>query len=64
MIVAVTLAINNLLIPKIPRQQTVPQTLLLHNLIGIPVALALALYEGMPFSLDLFWRAAGSTALS
>lgn len=62
MIVAVTLAINNLLIPKIPRQQTVPQTLLLHNLIGIPVALALALYEGMPFSLDLFWRAAGSTA--
>ncbi|AMG28877.1 EamA/RhaT family transporter [Grimontia hollisae] len=62
LIVAVTLAVNNLLIPKIPRVQTVPQTLLLHNLIGIPVAFALALYEGMPFSLDLFWRAAGSTA--
>ncbi|WP_407334409.1 DMT family transporter [Enterovibrio sp. 27052020O] len=62
LIVAVTLAVNNLLIPKIPREQTVSQTLLLHNLIGIPIAFALALYEGMPFSLDLFWRAAGSTA--
>ncbi|WP_394208809.1 DMT family transporter [Enterovibrio calviensis] len=62
LIVAVTLAVNNLLIPKIPREQTVSQTLMLHNLIGIPIAFALALYEGMPFSLDLFWRAAGSTA--
>ncbi|PMN72452.1 hypothetical protein BCT27_13695 [Enterovibrio norvegicus] len=62
MIVAVTLAVNNLLIPKIPREQTVPQTLLLHNLIGIPVALGLALYEGVPFSMDLFLRASGSTA--
>lgn len=38
LVVAITLAINNLLIRKLPKNQSVMQTLLMTNLAGIPVA--------------------------
>lgn len=60
LIVAVTLAVNNLLIRKIPRSQTVAQTLLLTNLTGIPASFALALWEGKPWD----WSAFGTAAVS
>ncbi|GAM77764.1 permease [Vibrio ishigakensis] len=53
LVVALTLAVNNLLIRKIPPTQSVVQTLLMTNLVGMPVALGLAVYEGHIWQWDL-----------
>ncbi|UXI02589.1 DMT family transporter [Photobacterium sp. TY1-4] len=62
LIVALTLAGNNLLIRKLPPYQSVPQTLLLTNAAGIPVSLCLALWEGERWDWNLLMTAAGSSA--
>ncbi|MDO6706924.1 DMT family transporter [Photobacterium sp. 1_MG-2023] len=62
LVVAFTLAWNNLLVRKLPRHQTVAQTLMLTNLAGMPAALALAVWEGQPWDFTPFWTAAGSSA--
>ena len=51
LVVAFTLAANNLLIRKLPKHQTVFQTLLLTNLVGMPASLGLAVWEGKPWTL-------------
>ncbi len=53
-VVALTLAINNLLIRKLPKNQSVMQTLLMTNLAGIPVALLLVLIEDQPWQWGAF----------
>ncbi|MDN5561315.1 MAG: DMT family transporter, partial [Psychrobacter sp.] len=60
LIVAVTMALNNLLVRKLPQHHTVYQTLLLTNLLGIPFALGLAIWEGQPFD----WRSLITAASS
>ncbi|HIF9064302.1 TPA: DMT family transporter [Photobacterium damselae] len=63
LVVAVTLALNNLLIRKLPAEQTVIQTLFLTNLVGMPASLTLALLEGKPWDWGPLLTAAGSSAL-
>ena len=46
LVVALTMAVNNLLVRKLPQHHNVFQTLMLTNLVGIPAALGLALWEG------------------
>ncbi|MDY3305469.1 DMT family transporter [Psychrobacter sanguinis] len=60
LLVAATIAINNLLVRKLPQNHTVYQTLLLTNLVGTPTALVLALWENSPFS----WESLTIAALS
>lgn len=60
-IVAVCIAINNLLIRKVPREQSVIHTLLMTNLAGIPVALLLVFIEAKPWDWSAFPIAAGSS---
>ncbi len=60
-IVAVCLAINNLLIRKVPKEQSVIHTLLMTNLAGIPVALLLVFIEAKPWDWSAFPIAAGSS---
>ncbi|WP_434930239.1 DMT family transporter [Shewanella sp. HL-SH5] len=48
LIVAVTMATNNLLVRKLPQHHTVAQTLFLTNLMGIPFAFSLAIWEHQP----------------
>lgn len=62
LIVAFTLAANNLLIRKLPKHQTVFQTLLLTNLVGMPAALGLAVWENKPWDWAPLLTAAGSSA--
>jgi len=61
LVVAITLAINNLLIQKLPKNQSVMQTLLMTNLAGIPVAFLLVLIEAEPWDWSAFPVAAGSS---
>ena len=61
LIVAFTLAANNLLIRKLPKHQTVFQTLLLTNLVGMPASLGLVVWEGKPWDFAPLLTAAGST---
>lgn len=61
LVVAFTLAANNLLIRKLPKNQTVFQTLLLTNLVGMPASLGLAVFEGKPWDFAPLLTAAGST---
>ncbi|UIP30210.1 DMT family transporter [Photobacterium sp. TLY01] len=61
LIVAFTLAWNNLLVRKLPKHQTVAQTLMLTNLAGMPAALGLALWEGQPWDWSPLLTAAGSS---
>ncbi|MEL7437599.1 MAG: DMT family transporter [Pseudomonadota bacterium] len=61
LVVAVTLAINNLLIRKLPKNQSVPHTLLMTNLAGIPVSLLLVFIEGEAWDWSSFPIAAGSS---
>jgi len=63
LVVAFTLAANNLLIRKLPKHQTVFQTLLLTNLVGMPASFGLALWEGQPWDFAPLLTAAGSTLL-
>ena len=62
LIVALTIASNNLLIRKLPKHQTVAQTLLLTNLAGIPASLGLALWEGREWDWTPLITAAGSSS--
>lgn len=62
LVVAFTLAANNLLIRKLPTHQTVAQTLLLTNLAGMPASLGLAVWEGQPWDWAPLLTAAGSSA--
>ena len=62
LIVAFTMAVNNLLIRKLPKQQNVFQTLFMTNIVGIPIAFALALYEGKPWDFTPMLTAAGSSS--
>ena len=62
LIVAFTLAGNNILIRKLPKQHSILQTLLLTNLVGIPAALCLALWEGKPWHWEPIVTATGSTS--
>jgi len=61
-IVAITMAINNLLIRKLPKKQNVFQTLLMTNIVGIPVALSLAIWEGKAWDFAPMLTAAGSSS--
>ncbi|WP_299021078.1 DMT family transporter [uncultured Photobacterium sp.] len=61
LIVAFTLAVNNLLIRKLPKHQTVFQTLMLTNLVGIPVSLGLVLWEDKPWDWAPMLTAVGSS---
>lgn len=61
LIVATTMAINHLLIRKLPKEQTVAQTLLLTNVMGIPVCLILTLFEGREWDFAPIITAAGSS---
>ena len=60
-VVAMSIAVNNLLIRKIPKEQSVMHTLLMTNLAGIPVALLLVFIEGKPWDWSAFPVAAGSS---
>ncbi|WP_319534648.1 DMT family transporter [uncultured Vibrio sp.] len=60
-VVAVCIAVNNLLIRKVPREQSVMHTLLMTNLAGIPVALLLVFIEAKPWDWSAFPIAAGSS---
>jgi len=60
LIVALTMATNNLLVRKLPSNHTVAQTLFLTNLVGIPLGLGLAIWENAPLSWYALWIAAGS----
>ncbi|KXI21967.1 DMT family transporter [Photobacterium sanguinicancri] len=61
LVVALTLAGNNLLIRKLPTHQTVAQTLLLTNLVGMPASFGLALWEGEAWNWAPLLIAAGSS---
>jgi len=61
LVVAFTLAANNLLIRKLPKHQTVFQTLLLTNLVGMPASLGLVVWEGRAWDFTPLLTAAGST---
>jgi len=60
LIVALTIATNNLLVRKLPLHHNVFQTLLLTNLVGIPAALGLALWENKPWDWHPMLTATGS----
>ncbi|WP_215405411.1 DMT family transporter [Vibrio gigantis] len=62
LIVALTIASNNLLIRKLPKHQTVAQTLLLTNLAGVPSSLGLAIWEGREWDWSPLITAAGSSS--
>ena len=62
LIVALTIASNNLLIRKLPKHQTVAQTLLLTNLAGVPASLGLAIWEGREWDWSALITAAGSSS--
>lgn len=61
LIVALTMAANNVLIRKLPKHHNVFQTLMLTNLVGIPAALGLALWEDQPWDWASMLTATGST---
>ncbi|MGI5309653.1 DMT family transporter [Rheinheimera sp. WS51] len=60
-IVAFTMALNNILIRKLPKQLSVFHILLLTNLVACPAAFALAMWEGMPWDWNAAITAAGSS---
>ncbi|SEL85039.1 EamA domain-containing membrane protein RarD [Colwellia chukchiensis] len=61
LIVALTMAANNVLIRKIPKHLNVFQVLLLTNVVGMPAAFALAWWEGQPWDWSAMLTATGST---
>lgn len=62
LIVALTLACSNLLIRKLPPQQSVFQTLLMTNAIGIPASILLVVFEGRALDFAPMFTAFGSSA--
>ncbi|OIM99689.1 hypothetical protein BFR57_03750 [Idiomarina sp. MD25a] len=61
LLVAGSLAVNNLLIKKLPREHGILQTLFLTNLLGLPVGIAMAIWEGAVFEWQRMLFATGST---
>ncbi|MGF1777936.1 DMT family transporter [Vibrio nomapromontoriensis] len=61
LVVALTIAVNNLLIRKLPKEQSVVHTLLITNLVGIPVSLCLVYMEGETWDWSAFPTAAASS---
>ncbi|ENY73179.1 DMT family transporter [Aeromonas diversa] len=61
--VALTMAVNNLLIKRLPQQQPVVQTLFLTNVLSMPLVLGLVWWEGAPWQWQMLWPAFGSSAL-
>lgn len=61
-IVALTMALNNILIRKLPKQLSVFQILLLTNVVGTPAALALAIWEGKAWDWSAAITAIGSSS--
>jgi len=64
LVVATTLALNNLLIKKLPTEHSILDTLYLTNLLGIPVAASLAWFEGASFNAQTLLIALGSSLFS
>lgn len=64
LVVAASLAINNLLIKKLPVEHSIIDTLYLTNILGIPTTLVLTLIEGATFDWYLFWLAIGSSCFA
>lgn len=61
LVVATTLALNNLLIKKLPTEHSIIDTLYLTNLLGIPFAAIMACFEGASFNQNTFLIALGSS---
>lgn len=61
LIAATTLALNNLLIKKLPTEHGIIDTLYLTNLLGVPTATVLAIIEGAAFDRNTFMIAIGSS---
>ncbi|MGV2988532.1 DMT family transporter [Vibrio sp. E150_011] len=61
LVVALSIAINNLLIRKLPKHQSVVHTLFVTNLVGIPVSLCLVYLEGETWDWNAFPTAAASS---
>ena len=61
--VALSMALNNLLIKRIPLKQPIAQTLFFTNVLSMPFILALALWEGGDWQWQMWWPAFGSSAL-
>lgn len=61
LIAATTLALNNLLIKKLPIEHGIIDTLYLTNLLGVPTATVLAIIEGAAFDRNTFMIAIGSS---
>ena len=61
--VALSMALNNLLIKRIPPKQPIAQTLFFTNVLSMPFILALALWEGGDWQWQMWWPAFGSSAL-
>lgn len=61
--VALSMALNNLLIKRIPLKQPIVQTLFFTNVLSMPFILALALWEGGDWQWQMWWPAFGSSAL-
>lgn len=57
---AVALAINALLVRKLPREQSVVHSLVLNYLFALPAALVLAFWEGAPLDFSAMTAAGGS----
>ncbi|MHA6999825.1 DMT family transporter [Aeromonas schubertii] len=61
--VALSMAVNNLLIKRLPQRQPVVQTLFLTNVLSMPLVLGLVWWEGEPWQWQMLWPAFGSSAL-
>ncbi|MDF2152980.1 DMT family transporter [Vibrio sp. CAU 1672] len=61
LVVAITLAVNNLLIRKLPADQSVTHTLLMSNLAGMPLGLSLVVLEDQPWDWSALPAATGSS---
>ncbi|MCS3460448.1 DMT family transporter [Aeromonas sp. BIGb0445] len=61
--VALSLALNNLLIKRLPLQQPIAQTLFFTNVLSMPIIFALACWDPTPWQWHLLWPAFGSSAL-
>ncbi len=64
LVVATSLAANNLLIKKLPTHHNILETLYLTNILALPTALVLVLFEGASFSWATLGIAVGSTLFS
>ncbi|WP_028115982.1 DMT family transporter [Ferrimonas senticii] len=62
LMVALSIAVNNLLIRQLPSQHTVLQTLFLTNLLGVPATFALAMADNQPWDFSIIDTAIGSSA--